>query len=222
MERKTPVARCDSTSRTKIRPCVKLIHPSFGGSRKLPIDVRDRDWLRGPNSFAHCSPARSALWIELTKSSRPNGLMSRATGLAPSASLRVSSSVCAVIRMTGSLHPEVASVAHSSTPFISGRSISTIRQAPVFGRSLFNNALGRSNVRTSKPAPETSRCKARRIDKSSSITIMMGFAFVTYCSSLTLNAAKYLSRRKSDHSLTTNAANALQESRRFTHNQTRF
>ena len=123
----------------------------------------------------HCRPASNALSIEFTRSSRPNGLMSKATGEAPSASRRVSSSVCAVIRMTGSLQPDAASVSHNSTPFISGRSISTMRHALAFGKSLLSSVLGRSKVRTSKPAPTPSRRKAFRIDGSSSITMIIGF-----------------------------------------------
>jgi hypothetical protein len=74
-------------------------------------EVEAGNYPRGPNYFDRVSPASSALWIELTRSSRLNGLMSRAIGGASSARLRVSSSVCAVIRMTGSLHPEVLPVA---------------------------------------------------------------------------------------------------------------
>ena len=130
--------------------------------------------------------------------------MSRATGQAPSASRRVSSSVCAVIRMTGSLHPEAASVSHNFTPFISGRSISTTRHASAFGKSLFSSVLGRSKVRTSKPAPVTSLRKARSIDGSSSITMMIGFCVIRSVIRSPNDCTQRL-LAISDHSLTTSA-----------------
>ena len=53
------------------------------------------------------------------------------------------------------------------------------RHAPSFGRLLFRSSLGRSKVRTSKPAVEISLCNARSMDRSSSTTMTIDLCWMT-------------------------------------------
>ena len=79
-----------------------------------------------------------------------------------------------MINMVGRLRPDAVSALHSAAPFISGRFKSTIRQVSPFGIALAISALGRSKVRTLKPAVWINLDSARRTDGSSSTTTTVG------------------------------------------------
>jgi hypothetical protein len=137
-----------------------------------PLVLRLCPALRNAQYFHKDSPpgAKQSRIAEI-RLSRVKGLIKSAAALTLLVIARVASSTWAVIKIKGQRHPAAVSAWYRSTPVISGRWTSKIKQAFGPGMPAARKALGRANALTVKPETSSSLRKARKTEGSSSTKI---------------------------------------------------
>jgi hypothetical protein len=131
---------------------------------------RRPQYLFANHSRDSVSEIASACVIASNRVCSSTGLNSAATACASSISRCVAKSFLPVINTAGRPQPDAASALHSALPSISGRFISTTMHALHLGIALASKTLGRSKVRTLKPAACISLASDERTERSSSTT----------------------------------------------------